>query len=204
MKCVWNPRHGCEPNCIGDKTFYFQFHHWKDKQFVVEMQPWHFDSHVLILDNIEGTSKPYKISPTHVPFWIRVYDLPFKGRNNEINEKNIGTYINMDKSDVPGKIDGPHQYKKLPFFCYVCGKLGYREKDFDDVTVVQKFNEKLRVSTPWKKNKARGSTGKEEGGVAGRQLFITKGRREKRVEDIVINNVVEKLQEVTIDRSNET
>uniref|UniRef100_A0A803KQA7 DUF4283 domain-containing protein n=1 Tax=Chenopodium quinoa TaxID=63459 RepID=A0A803KQA7_CHEQI len=54
LKKVWNPKHGCEANVIGSKIFYFQFHHWKDKQHVMESQPWHFDHHVMILDDAKG------------------------------------------------------------------------------------------------------------------------------------------------------
>ncbi|KAL2941610.1 hypothetical protein RDABS01_029960 [Bienertia sinuspersici] len=103
---IWNPKHGCEANIIGNKTFFFQFHHWRDKQFVMEEQPWHFDHHVLIVDNVIGTIKPSEIPLFEVPFWVRVYDLPFKGRNNELNAKSIGekvgSYMGIDKSDVIG------------------------------------------------------------------------------------------------------
>lgn len=106
MKRIWNPKHGCEANCIGDKTFYFQFHHWKDKSFVMEAQPWHFDHHILILDDVRGNCKPSDIALFEVPFWVRVYDLPFKGRTNEQNARaignKIGTFLEMDKSDVIG------------------------------------------------------------------------------------------------------
>uniref|UniRef100_A0A803M515 CCHC-type domain-containing protein n=1 Tax=Chenopodium quinoa TaxID=63459 RepID=A0A803M515_CHEQI len=72
----------------------------------MESQPWHFDHHVMILDDAKGNMKPSEIPLHLVPFWIRVYDLPFRGRSNEDNARRlgdkIGSYITMDKSDVIG------------------------------------------------------------------------------------------------------
>lgn len=106
MRRVWSPKHGMEANCIGKNIFFFQFHHWKDKAFVMESQPWHFDRHALIINDIQGNAKPSDIPLYQIPFWVRVYDLPFKGRNNESNAKaigdKVGVYMNIDKSDVVG------------------------------------------------------------------------------------------------------
>lgn len=93
MKRVWNPRHGVEANCIDKNVFFFQFHHWRDKEFVMESQPWHFDRHVLVLSDVKGELKPSEIPLHTTPFWVRVYDLPFKGRNSEANARTIGNKI---------------------------------------------------------------------------------------------------------------
>ncbi|KAL8101393.1 hypothetical protein AgCh_033321 [Apium graveolens] len=53
MKRVWNPKHGMEANCIEKNIFFFQFHHWRDKAFVMDSQPWHFDHHVLALTDVK-------------------------------------------------------------------------------------------------------------------------------------------------------
>lgn len=39
MKNVWQPKHGIEITNIGKNLFMFQFHHWKDKQYVLNEQP---------------------------------------------------------------------------------------------------------------------------------------------------------------------
>ncbi|KAL2927001.1 hypothetical protein RDABS01_000048 [Bienertia sinuspersici] len=126
----------------------------------MDNQPWHFDHHVLILNDI-------------------------KGRMNENNVKNIGNkmgkFLEVDKSDVIGinkslrmrvEIDvtkplktvelkmrkgeimrGLIKYEKLPVFCYLCGRLGHGEKYCEETVGRRSFNESLRVSTPWKANK---------------------------------------------------
>lgn len=56
MKNIWQPSQGLDISSIGDNTFVFQFYHWRDKQRVVEGQPWHFDRHTLLLGDIEGNN----------------------------------------------------------------------------------------------------------------------------------------------------
>lgn len=58
MRRIWNPKHGMEGNCIERNIFFFQFYHWKDTEFVMNSQPWHFDRHVLALNNVHGEIKP--------------------------------------------------------------------------------------------------------------------------------------------------
>lgn len=104
IKNVWQPKHGMEANCIEKNIFFFQFHQWKDKANVMDKRPWHFDRYALILSDIHGDIKPSSIELHFIPFWIRVYDLPFKGRGNDSNAKmigdKVGTYIESKKSDV--------------------------------------------------------------------------------------------------------
>lgn len=106
MSRVWNPKHGMEANCIEKNMFFFQFHHWRDKEHVMENQPWHFDRHTLALSNVSGESKPSEIPLFEASFWVRVYDLPLVGRSSETNARNIGnkvgTFMAVDKSDVVG------------------------------------------------------------------------------------------------------
>lgn len=106
MKNVWQPKHGVDISSIGENAFVFQFHHWKDKQRVIEEQPWHFDKHALILEDIVGHIKPSDMTLCDLPMWIRVYNLPFKGRLNTANVEaignKVGTFIKMDSSGSMG------------------------------------------------------------------------------------------------------
>lgn len=102
MKNVWQARYDVDVRNMGKNLYVFQFHHWKDKQRVLDGQPWHFDKHVILLGELEGMSKPSDIQLFKFPIWTRVYNLPFKGRLNEANVKaignKIGTFIKMDQS----------------------------------------------------------------------------------------------------------
>lgn len=86
--------------------FVFQFHHWRDKKRVVEGQPWHFDKHAIILGDIEGNTRPSDMQLFALPMWVRVYNLPFKGRLNTKNVeaigKKIGSFVKIDNSGSIG------------------------------------------------------------------------------------------------------
>ncbi|XP_021738181.1 uncharacterized protein LOC110704670 [Chenopodium quinoa] len=106
VRTIWQPKHGLDISSSGKNLFAFQFYHWKDKQRVIEGQPWHFDRHVLVLGEIEGNKKPSEMELHEFPMWVRVYNLPFKGRLNNANVEavgnKIGSYIKMDSSGSIG------------------------------------------------------------------------------------------------------
>lgn len=106
MKNVWQPTCGLDINSIGENTYVFQFHHWKDKRRVVEGQPWHFDRHAIVLSDINGNTKPSYMNLFELPMWVRVYNLPFKGRLNRENVEAIGRklggFVKADNSGAVG------------------------------------------------------------------------------------------------------
>lgn len=73
---------------------------------MVEGQPWHFDNHAILLGDIEGNSKPSDLELYQLPMWVRVYNLPFKGRLNMVNVeaigKKLGQFVKMDMSGSLG------------------------------------------------------------------------------------------------------
>uniref|UniRef100_A0A803LDA8 CCHC-type domain-containing protein n=1 Tax=Chenopodium quinoa TaxID=63459 RepID=A0A803LDA8_CHEQI len=106
MKDVWQPKHGVEISNIGKNMFMFQFHHWRDKYKVLEDQPWHFDRHALVLGETNDSTKPSDIPLHALPMWVRVYNLPLKGRLNLSNVEKIGnklgTFVKMDNAAQVG------------------------------------------------------------------------------------------------------
>lgn len=68
-------------------------------------QPWHFNNHAIILGDIEGNKKPFDMEIFHLPMWIRVYNLLFKGRFNIMNVEAIGNKLgNFIKFDISGSV----------------------------------------------------------------------------------------------------
>ena len=106
IKNVWQPSHGLDISSIGENTFVVQFYHWRDKNRVLEGQPWHFDKHAIILGDIEGDTKPSDMELFSLPMWVRIYNLPFKGRMNVKNieaiGKKIGSFVKVDNSGSLG------------------------------------------------------------------------------------------------------
>lgn len=118
MKSVWTVKYRVEIVNIGKNLYQIQFFHWQDKERIMEGQPWHFDKYPLLLEDMDKASKPSDMKVTHLPMWVRFYDIPFKGRGNEANAKVLGdkvgsfmewakpSRVNMDKSlRVRVKID---------------------------------------------------------------------------------------------------
>lgn len=105
IKNIWHPKHGLDISATGNNVFVFQCYHWKEKQRVLEGQPWHFDRHAIILDEINGAIKPSNMELYAFPMWVRVYNLPFKGRLNTANVETIGNKIcSFVKMDAMGSV----------------------------------------------------------------------------------------------------
>ena len=105
MKNVWQPTCGIDISNIGENKYVFQFHHWRNKQRVMEGQPWHFDIHAILLSDIKGNIRPSDMELYELPMWVRIYNLPFKGRLNPENiaamGKKLGQFV---KADVSGSV----------------------------------------------------------------------------------------------------
>ncbi|KAL2931645.1 Translation factor Guf1 mitochondrial [Bienertia sinuspersici] len=169
MTNVWNPKHGVEISSLGRNLFMCQFHHWKDKQHVLNEQPWHFDRHVIIFREIEDNIKPTDIEFFELPMWIRVYNLPLIGRLNLMNVEKIGNKLE-EYFDV--------KYEKPPLYCFHCGKIGHGIKDYDvcrDVEEpVNNYGAWLKAS-PWKKRKTNQTPmERTEEKRCAKPLFVTK------------------------------
>ena len=106
IKNIWQPKHGLDISAMGKNMFAFQFYHWRDKQRVLEGQPWHFDHHALLLEEIDESIRPSDMEIFAFPMWVRVYNLPFKGRlinaNVEAIGNKIGRFVKMDASGLVG------------------------------------------------------------------------------------------------------
>lgn len=91
-----------EIKTIDKNNFIFQFFHWRDKQRILQDQPWHFDNHAMLLEIIDSNVKPLDVPLFELPMWARVYNLPFKDRLNILNMEKvgntIGSFVEMDST----------------------------------------------------------------------------------------------------------
>lgn len=66
-------------------------------------QPWHFDKVALLLTEMDEAQRPLDIQFFGLPMWVRVYNLPFRGRYNEQNARAIGEklgdFMEVDSSE---------------------------------------------------------------------------------------------------------
>lgn len=70
MKSVWIVMDGVEINNIGRNLYRIQFFHLKDKQKILNGQPWHFDKYPLLLAKFDNAIKPSDLSIVHLPLWV--------------------------------------------------------------------------------------------------------------------------------------
>ncbi|KAJ4840778.1 hypothetical protein Tsubulata_042840 [Turnera subulata] len=99
QKQVWRPTHDVEIHQLDRNLFIFQFFHWQDKERVLEQEPWNFDNQILLLKNLEGDEQSSAINLTHVPLWVRAYDIPLHLRKPKFIEllgSKAGQFTQLD------------------------------------------------------------------------------------------------------------
>ncbi|KAJ4835622.1 hypothetical protein Tsubulata_010866 [Turnera subulata] len=99
MKMVWKLAHDMEISQLDSNLFVFQFFHWRDRERVLENEPWNFDNQLVILSEISGHEQPSEICLDHVPMWVRVYDVPFNLRKPKFIEllgEKVGSFLELD------------------------------------------------------------------------------------------------------------
>lgn len=69
---------------MGLNLISFQFKTKRDMKWVLAIEPWHFNKHVLVLKPFRGDIQPSTIKFDSTPFWIKVYDLPMVGREEKV------------------------------------------------------------------------------------------------------------------------
>lgn len=106
INSIWALKNGLEISSIGKNKFRFQFHHWRDNKKVLDGQPWHFNHYALLLGEIQELEKLSEAELFHLPIWVRFYDIPFKGRQNDGNAlvlgNKVGEFLQHDKREMLG------------------------------------------------------------------------------------------------------
>lgn len=80
MKKIWCPTKGMICSELGDNLISFQFNCKRDMARVLNMEPWQFNKHILVLSTISGDIQPSLQKFDTSPIWIRLYDIPMRGR----------------------------------------------------------------------------------------------------------------------------
>lgn len=80
---------------LGDNLISFQFNSKRDLDRVISMEPWQFNKHTLVLKSLSGDIQPSTQKFDKNPFWIRLYDIRVKGR-----EENSMRQIGMRLGEV--------------------------------------------------------------------------------------------------------
>lgn len=60
-----------------------EFDDKRDKRRVLEKSPWHYEKHLVLLQEFDGDQDPKDIVLRWSPFWVQIYNLPLKHRTRE-------------------------------------------------------------------------------------------------------------------------
>lgn len=87
---VWAPSQGLVIRVLSQNFFAFQFFHWRDMAKVIDGRPWCFDNMLILLKEADGEEQPDQVKIIHSPFWVRIKNLPFNYRSDEIVKALVG------------------------------------------------------------------------------------------------------------------
>lgn len=97
---VWAPKHEIVIRALRPNLYAFQFFHWRDMMKVIECRPWCFDNMLILLKEADGDEQPDQVTLKHSPFWIRLKNLPFNNRSNDVVKAlvgNMGEILDMEE-----------------------------------------------------------------------------------------------------------
>lgn len=105
MKKLWNPSKGMTCRELGSNLVSFQFNAKRDMERVQSMEPWSFNKHILVLKPLDYDIQPSMMKFDKVPCWIRLYDIPMRGREEaalRMIGQRFGEVIEIDTATVGG------------------------------------------------------------------------------------------------------
>lgn len=77
MSDLWRHPRGLIIKECGENRFLFRFSSEEDMQWVLDREPWSFERRLVLLAPVDGASPVSGIVLNSIPFWVRVYNLPF-------------------------------------------------------------------------------------------------------------------------------
>lgn len=105
MKKLWKPSKGMTCSELGTNLVSFQFNTKRDMERVQSMEPWSFNKHILVLMPLASDIQPSMMKFDRVPCWIRIYDIPMRGREEGVIRQigqRFGEVLELDKTTIGG------------------------------------------------------------------------------------------------------
>ena len=103
--------HGLVIRALIPNLYAFQFYHWKDMMKVLEGCLWCFDNMLNILKEADCDEQPGQVKITHSLFWVRIKNLLFNYRTNNIVKALIGNMGEILEIEEDGL--GIGRYKRV-------------------------------------------------------------------------------------------
>ncbi|KAF5469007.1 hypothetical protein F2P56_013112 [Juglans regia] len=99
MRKVWRTVKGVKIRDLNSDFSLAEFEDVKDKVKVLREGPWAFDKQLVLLKEFDGLVQAKGLTIVHVPFWVRIYDLPLMARNSYVGKligSLIGEFLEVD------------------------------------------------------------------------------------------------------------
>lgn len=80
---IWCPGHGIRCKELGQNLFLFTFLQPGGKRRAILEGPWDFGGDLLVVTEFDGSKRLKDLEFTHIPVWIRVFDLPLRMMDRE-------------------------------------------------------------------------------------------------------------------------
>jgi hypothetical protein len=156
---IWRPAGRVVFKEIQENLWLFEFFEDGDKHKVLAGRPWSYDRTLLILNEFDGQISPSQMDFSFSPIWIQIHDMPLGCMNRAVGHQ-IGNSIGRVEDDVGWgrylrirvaiNLYQPlergrsliisktsrwvsFKYKKLPVFCFRCGRILYGPKGCTEV-----------------------------------------------------------------------
>ncbi|KAH9680788.1 CCHC-type domain-containing protein [Citrus sinensis] len=105
MASLWRPGKGVCIKEVSPTLFLFQFFHEIDVKRVLEVGPWTFDQHILLVKRLEENEQPQLVPLFFTSFWIHIYNLPIGFMSEKVLKhigNYVGTFVDSDENNFMG------------------------------------------------------------------------------------------------------
>ncbi|TXG67205.1 hypothetical protein EZV62_008480 [Acer yangbiense] len=186
---LWSPFGNVDIEMVGENIFMFYFKNPEDRRNIWRRGPWHFDRSLIVLKKPEGTGDISTLYFNKAEFWVQIHDIPIMCMNRrmvkwlaeQIGERWLRLKLNNSESIVMVGL----KYKRLPEFCYACGRIGHGISECSDEEAkkeaikgpVTRFGSWMRAASK-EKVKSKTSSQDSGGSLVNERSLGDSGKRE--------------------------
>ena len=102
---IWRPKNGFKVRRVGDHTILFIFDNEEEVEKIIEVEPWSFDKHLVMLKQYDYSIPIQDLTFDHVSLWVQVHDIPAKYLSREVAEKLCEAVGVVNKESSLGEVD---------------------------------------------------------------------------------------------------
>jgi hypothetical protein len=113
---IWCPVKGIKCKDLGDNLFLFTFLQPGGKRRAVTEGPWEFRGDLIIVVDFDGKKRLHELEFTHIPVWIRAFNLPLGLMNESTGRvigKKVGRALEVDTDEDGSTVGSFLRFKAL-------------------------------------------------------------------------------------------